>query len=158
MQHKDSSRAGRGNRRPRQDSRYPKADTTEQNLHENLCKQLGHDFSECILTPKDTAHINDFIDKIKAYVWNNYKGWTASQLRNIFVHVKRAQSVDDLYRLRPHIAYASGRAEGHKRSLQEFLYLLDTLIKKITTPEQMKEFQLFFESIIAYHKYFGGKP
>ncbi|MFN3394132.1 MAG: type III-A CRISPR-associated protein Csm2, partial [Candidatus Thermochlorobacter sp.] len=44
-----------------------------------------------------------------------------------------------------------------KDDVKEVMVLFDDLIEQVKTQEQLKAFQDFFEAIIAYHKFYGGK-
>lgn len=97
---------------------------------------------------------NIYIGKVKNYVDKNKRGITTSQLRNVFTTVKNTESILDLYRLRPKLAYVSGRAGTDE--MKTLLFLLDELITRVSE-KNIDQFKAFFESVIAYHKYFGGK-
>ncbi len=84
------------------------------------------------------------------------KGLSTSQIRNIFGEIKkmRVYDKDKLNLLRPKIAYAAGRHGGKVKDLQR---VLDKAIQSINNEENFKMFQEFFEAILAYHRYYGGK-
>lgn len=63
----------------------------------------------------------------------------------------------DILLLKPKIAYAAGR----KREVKPFQEFVDELIDALlNSNDKEKAVQNFFnivESVVAYHKYFGGK-
>lgn len=106
--------------------------------------------------PIEPDDIDKYLDNIKNYVYKERKGITTSQLRNIFSEIKRIKQDDlgKLKNLRVNLAYISGRSE--KRQMKNLCTLLDDLIKEVNK-NNLENFKNFFEAIIAYHKYFGGK-
>lgn len=105
---------------------------------------------QVILHPE--GDYNGFLEKLKRYVKARARNITPHQLRNIFSRVKAAKAPGDLYRLRPQLAYVAGRAE--RDEMRELVVLLDDLIKKVDSPDTLRNFRSFYEAIIAYHKYF----
>lgn len=80
---------------------------------------------------------------------------STSQIRNVFNEVKQMRyDPDKLNLLRPKLAYTAGRHKGNVMKLQE---VLDTGIVKVDSEEKFLYFQQFFEAILAYHRYYGGK-
>ncbi len=136
------------------DRRIDKTEGEESNFLKNIKEIFGNDFSSLILseTKKD---YNSYLEKIKNFTKNIKDDITTSQLRNVYYEVKKSKKPEDIYLLRPKFAYTSGRSD--KSGLKKFLYLLDILAKQIKSENQLEEFKNFFESIISYHKYFGGK-
>lgn len=99
----------------------------------------------------------------------NYLGrqLSTSQIRNVFYEVKSMSSsdVEQLHLLRPKLAYLAGR-HGHRRgnkltggivTLQQIMDEAVKIVLQENTAERFKNFQSFFEAILAYHKYYGGK-
>jgi len=94
------------------------------------------------------------------------EGLTTSQIRNIFSDVKRLESYEknktELLLLRPKLAYVAGR-HGKKRgreltgAIVDLQVILDKCIEGIKDEKSFKNFQDFFEAILAYHRYYGGK-
>jgi len=103
---------------------------------------------------------NKFLEATKRLVKKYKNDISTSQLRNIFSKIKNIKDEDykKFYLLRPKLAYVSGRAEK-KYGMKKLIELLDDQIKKIDSEEKAKQFKYFFESVIAYHKYYeaGGK-
>ncbi len=130
---------------------------SEEKAMKEIKESFGENFVEEILG-ESKSDSNAYIEKIKKYVQNNRGGITTAQLRNVFSKVKNLGDCSELYTLRPKLAYVSGRAE--KDEMKTLLFLLDELLVKVSEkkqPEQLKQFKNFFEAVIAYHKYFGGK-
>lgn len=109
-------------------------------------------FSEILKENKQDY--NRYIDTVKSYVKSRTEV-SASQLRNIYSEVLKKDSVQGLYALRPKLAYAAGRAD--KDDVKEVMLLMDDLIKEVKDASQLKAFKDFFEAVIAYHKFYGGK-
>jgi CRISPR-associated protein Csm2 len=102
-----------------------------------------------------------------------------SQIRNFFGETKRIQMQitgkenDELswenikssfHLLRPKLAYSSGRvlAKTKGSRIKDFANVLDYSVKSVRADEpnasmRFLRFVDFFESILAYHKSFGGK-
>ncbi len=61
---------------------------------------------------------------------------------------------DQIVLLRPKLAYAAGRHQDVK----ELAEILDTAVKSAAqTQENFMKFLRFMESIIAYHRFYGGR-
>lgn len=113
--------------------------------------------SEPILNGDSEIIVNEAI-AIGKYLSNNL---STSQIRNIFSDTKQLTlkefNKDELNLLRPKLAYAAGRHGGGVRDLQS---ILDPLIERVVNsndPLASKRFHDFFEAILAYHRYYGGK-
>lgn len=93
------------------------------------------------------------------------KGVTNTQFRNVYGEIKRIQSTgfdrerSHFYLLQPKMAYAVGRQK--ESTIKEGLKILEGIIRDssplVKNKEQYDNFCNLFESIIAYHKAFGGK-
>ncbi len=93
---------------------------------------------------------------------------TTSQLRNVFSDINRIRMEwkfgelkedrlpKELVLLKPKLAYAAGR----HRNVEELKKELEEAIDKVATSSNVKvagdNFFRFVESIVAYHKYYGG--
>jgi CRISPR-associated protein Csm2 len=91
--------------------------------------------------------IEQFVEKLGSKV-------SISQIRNIYDKVKKCESIGKLKLIRPQLAYIAGRAEKDYNA-KKFVAFLDLLIQELNSKEQMKEFETFFEAVVAYHKYYG---
>ena len=81
---------------------------------------------------------------------------SSSQIRNVLDRIQRMGKYDknELQLLRPLLAYAAGRHRGRVQELQE---VVDRAIKRVTAEKEFINFKNFFEAIVAYHRYHGGK-
>lgn len=141
--------------KPLEKKHKPKNDK-DLNLEEKKKEYYSDEFIDEILDEKKT-NINDYIDKVKILTKKIYEDISTSQLRNVFYEVKKAITPNDIHILRPKFAYISGKTDEKKKGMKIFLYLLEELAKKIDNEKKLNEFKNFFESIISYHKYYGGK-
>ena len=82
---------------------------------------------------------------------------STSQIRNVFTRIKERYDPVQINLLRPKLAYAAGR---HPRQVKDLQRVLDKALQKIRAEraeEDYKGFRNFFEAILAYHRYYGGK-
>jgi len=86
----------------------------------------------------------------------NAKAITYSQIRNVYQLVKdENMSFKEIQLARPKIAYIQARLEDKEG--RKFLEMIDDFINRIDTDEkkstqQIKNFQAFMQSLVAYHK------
>lgn len=139
---------------PKSKTNYPSKsfEPKEIQLLEEVKRILGDEYKSILKEEKD---YNKFTEKVKDFMKNNVREITTSQLRNIYSKVKKITEPKQLYLLRPKLAYVYGRAD--KDGMRRLLVLLDDQIKQVEDKSQLEEFKSFFESIIAYHKFYGGK-
>lgn len=130
--------------------------SSEEKYRNNIIHYFGENYIQLILTSGGEDY-NGFIGKVKEYLNKQKSNVTTSQLRNIFSKIKQLSNPKEAWRLRPNLAYVAGRSE--KDGTKELVWLLDELINDIKSDEKQKleNFKNFFEAIIAYHKYYGGK-
>ncbi len=93
-------------------------------------------------------HVQEYVDNPKFKGTHGVKNITTSKIRNIFSILKKMKAPEEVVRLRPSLAYLSGRDKKTKF----FMNHLDKVIKNIETKEQLESFQQFFEAIICYAK------
>jgi CRISPR-associated protein Csm2 len=81
---------------------------------------------------------------------------SSSQIRNVLDKLQRMKGFDmnRLQLLRPLLAYAAGRHGGKVRELQQ---ISDSAIQLVQNQDHFVNFKNFFEAIVAYHRYHGGK-
>jgi len=81
---------------------------------------------------------------------------SSSQIRNVLDKLQRMKSFDQnkLQLLRPLLAYAAGRHGGKVKDLQK---ISDQAIQMVENNQHFANFKNFFEAIVAYHRYHGGK-
>ncbi len=91
---------------------------------------------------------------------------TTSQIRNIYGEVQRMKmkgyNETSLLLLKPRLAYSTERkgTKGSKEFREVIEKALDTVLMGKTDEEKrarFENFSNFFESILAYHRSFGGK-
>lgn len=85
---------------------------------------------------------------------------TTSQIRKIFSDIKKLKSYEknksELILLRPKLAYIAGRHGRRAKGVKDLQEVIDACVKQIKDDSSFKNFQSFFEAILAYHKYYGG--
>ena len=83
-------------------------------------------------------------------------GLSSSQIRSVLDKLQRMKSFDltKLQLLRPLLAYAAGRHGGKVKELQK---ISDRAIQMVQNDSHFVNFKNFFEAIVAYHRYHGGK-
>lgn len=92
-----------------------------------------------------------------------------NQIRNVFGHInsirteyKKTKEWNDkigreLILLKPKLAYAAGRNPDVK-GFQEFMFqAIDGVINSPNQKEALENFFALIESVVAYHKFYGGK-
>lgn len=87
-------------------------------------------------------------------------GVTMSQIRKIFGDFKRRQykefDINKIQLIRPKLAYTFSRHSRYQ-GMDILLGSIDFLIDKVETKEEFDNIVNLFESILAYHKKFGGR-
>ncbi|AIS52888.1 CRISPR subtype III-A-associated RAMP protein Csm2 [Thermoanaerobacter kivui] len=84
---------------------------------------------------------------------------TVTQLRKVFTEVKRLSPEDENYKyklklLKAKMAYTSGRFP----KLKDFQDIVDEALPIAEQNEKtLERFKDFFEAVVAYHKFFGGR-
>lgn len=134
-----------------------KTESEEEHFESELKKQFGNNYSG-FFKNSDNEEYNMHIERLKSFIQsllNRNDNITTSQLRNIFSLSKKAKRKEDLYIIRPKLAYAYGRSD--KLELKKLLFFLDKQIQNIKDDKDVLSFQELFEAIVAYHKYYGGK-
>jgi len=126
---------------------------SEESAHQEILAAFGENFESRILSPNQHGY-NDYVNRLKEYVKKNVIGITSSQLRNVYALIREKNKPDTLPYIRPKLAYVAGRANNDE--LRTLIYLLDLLAVQVDDKAKLKNFKSFFESVIAYHKYFGG--
>lgn len=134
---------------------YQSKKWSEKQAEEEIREVFGPNYPAAILEVKKDAY-NAHIDKVKGYMDRNAKHISTSQLRNIFSRVRNVRDPAGLFALRPKLAYVSGREEKNE-AMKTMLYLLDRLIVAVNDQVKLERFKEFMESLVAFHKYWGGK-
>ena len=89
---------------------------------------------------------------------------STSQIRSIFSEVKQMRRYDEdrLNLLRPKMAYTAGKHGSRVQGklvgpIVDLQEILDKCIERISSEEEFENFKSFFEAILAYHRYYGGR-
>lgn len=115
-------------------------------------KFFKENFAELLNMSKATE-LDKILNKIEDFVKLEGKNLSTSQLRNIYDKAVKTETLNDLKLIRPNLAYIAGRSTNdNEKSLVAFI---DLLIKEIKSDEQVNEFKIFFEAVVAYHKFYG---
>jgi CRISPR type III-A-associated protein Csm2 len=108
-----------------------------------------------ILTMGQAQDLSSLLEALSMYVKSNGSKVNSSQLRNIFSKVLLAEKVLDIQLIRPKLMYVAARQTNFEaKKVVEFLELVAS---KVKTDVEMKNFQIFMEAFVAYHKYFNPK-
>jgi CRISPR type III-A-associated protein Csm2 len=108
-----------------------------------------------ILKMGQSEDLSTLLTDISEFVKNRGSKVNASQLRNIFSKVLLAEKVLDVQLIRPKLMYVAARQTNvEAKKVVEFLELVAS---KVKTEVEMKNFQIFMEAFVAYHKYFNPK-
>ena len=96
-------------------------------------------------------------------------GVKTNQIRNLYaavqhIRVRASQpepDTEDINRrlvfLKPKLAYATGR-QRQLRQLRDFLVqAIDSVVHSTNSPKARENFFILMESIVAYHKFHGGR-
>lgn len=137
---------------------------SEEDMKRSVEDFFGKNYVKIILSPTPENY-NDYITSIQEFVTLKLKGVKTAQLRNVFHRVKRAENFFEVVMLRPKLAYTAARSD--QNGLKILMFLLDSLIQgghklqagrndKDLEQRHLKNLKMFFESVIAYHKYAGG--
>jgi CRISPR type III-A-associated protein Csm2 len=108
-----------------------------------------------ILKMGQSDDLATLLDDISDFVKSKGSKVNSSQLRNIFSKVLLAEKVLDVQLIRPKLMYVAARQTNFEaKKVVEFLELVAS---KIKNEVEMKNFQIFLEAFVAYHKYFNPK-
>lgn len=92
-----------------------------------------------------------------------------NQIRNVYSTIAKIRSdffrggnnfeavYRDLVMLRPKLAYAVGRNNDVRPFQELFDEAINGVINSVEKEKALSNFFLLAESVVAYHKYFGGK-
>lgn len=115
-----------------------------------------------ILMISQTKQLDTLINQIEHFVEHTASKLSASQLRNIYDKVLKAQTTNELKLMRPQLAYIAAKESSNvslynKDKVKSFFAFFDLLIQKVDSINKMEEFKTFFEAVVAYHKFYGKK-
>lgn len=139
---------------------FPKSEITDKitNTTVKFAEEFGTYLGKDEVTKKVNKEGKIYFEPIIAHL-------TTSQLRRFFGEVKRLQmssyNETALVLLKPKLAYAVARANANSEkkipNKIEYLYkiivdVIDTVLESPNQESTFKNFILFFEAIVAYHK------
>ena len=119
-----------------------------------------HPFSSSWITGGADEKLVEFAETAGEFMAT--KGLTNSKIRSIYGEIKRIQMGDfknekpSFYLLKPKVAYALGRDQNNN-GLKLFKLIFDEASKYVSEQKSYQNFCNLIESILAYHKAFGGK-
>jgi CRISPR-associated protein Csm2 len=113
---------------------------------------------DAIVKKGDSHKLNEVATKLGKHYsqGSDREKLSSSQIRGILDHLQRMPGYEEkvVQLLRPKLAYAAGRHGGKVKELQN---VTDRAITLIDSSETFENFKNFFEAIVAYHRYHGGK-
>ena len=115
-----------------------------------------------IILRGDAVKLNEIANKLGEYYADggDKERLSTAQVRGILDHLQRmdpgqAELQSKLQLLRPKLAYAAGRHGGKVKKLQGVTDRAILLVE--ADKDRFEHFRNFFEAIVAYHRYHGGK-
>ncbi|MCP4687912.1 MAG: type III-A CRISPR-associated protein Csm2 [Desulfobacterales bacterium] len=119
---------------------------------------IGDQALQAIIHDGDAEKLNLHAIELGKYysLGNENERLSSSQIRSVLDQLQRMPGWErkTLQLLRPKLAYAAGRHRGKVMDLQK---VTDRAICLVESEEQFENFKNFFEAIVAYHRYHGGK-
>lgn len=122
-------------------------------------------FNDEWITTGANQNMIDSVEVMGKFMAPNYRddkdALTNSQIRNVFGEIKRIQmggfekNKSSFMILKPKVAYAAGR--HNKLGILTFKKYFDLASKCVKDDSTYHNFCNFLESIVAYHKAYGGK-
>lgn len=132
----------------------PKKDVkTFGELAESVKNNFFRDNFSDLLNMSKTENLDKILNKVEELVKQEGSSLSTSQLRNIYDKAIKTDTLNELKLIRPNLAYLAGRSTSDKE--KSLLAFIDLLIKEVKTDDQVKEFKTFFETVVAYHKFYG---
>lgn len=107
-----------------------------------------------ILNFEQTKQMDGLIEETETFIKELGQDLTTHQLRQVFSRVKAASTENALKLLRPQLAYVAARAE--KDNAKKIITLLEGLIQEVDSLAKLANFKVFFEALVAYHKFYHG--
>lgn len=119
---------------------------------ENL---LAKDIEEIVQRASEMAPLFKK-DDLKTHQLRTFYG-SVSRIRNAAAGEKQGEKLTkvkkDLVMLKPKLAYAAGR---QPKSVRKFADFMIPRIEEVQDDQTLENFFLLVESIVAYHKFYGG--
>lgn len=124
-------------------------------IYKRVEKELDQLFPR-IFEGEESRELVEIAEALGCYLAKNKL--TTSQIRNVYARVKEGLGREEIDMLRPLLAYAAARHS----SVKPLQRVLDKALQKIPREEEnykkyYKKFRDFFQAILAYHRYYGGK-
>jgi len=107
-----------------------------------------------ILKMGELENLSSLIDDISSYVQLKGKEVNTSQLRNIFSKVLLADEVIEMQLIRPKLMYVAARQT--KSDAKKVVEFFEKTVSKIKDKNEVKNFKIFMEAFVAYHKYYAA--
>ncbi|MEJ5230202.1 MAG: type III-A CRISPR-associated protein Csm2 [Pseudothermotoga sp.] len=85
-------------------------------------------------------------------IWSKYSMNKSSYLNNLDAFKREIR--DEIFFVKAYLAYQAGR-EGKIRDLKD---VLSAAIDKIQDQKDFETFKKFYDSILAYHKFYSSEP
>jgi len=116
-----------------------------------------NDVKEKIIRDGDGTLINSWGEKLG----KQYKDISTSRIRKFFggIELMIEFDINSLQLLRPQLAYVVGKESNKKVKpvLKDFRDQVDSCIGLVKDQQEFENLKKFLESIIAYHRYYGGR-
>lgn len=114
-----------------------------------------------IIEKGDTAKLNEVANKLGEYyaAGRDREKISSAQIRNILDKIQRMKQFDKdrIQLLRPLLAYVAGKDRTRDAKLKNLQQIIDKAITKVDDEKKFDNLRNFFEAIVAYHRYHGGK-
>lgn len=134
-------------------------------VHEAIARKIN---SLERLADLDVEEMITMANRLGEYLSSREVNLKTSQIRRFSDAVKKIESQvksnpesfsrNNLLLLKPKLAYATGRLkEGRNNPLEPFQKVVDPAIDKVKDSDDFLRFAQFMESIIAYHRFHGGR-
>ncbi|WP_338790702.1 type III-A CRISPR-associated protein Csm2 [Bernardetia sp. MNP-M8] len=107
-----------------------------------------------LLKMSQVDDLDNLFESIKSLVRKFGSSIKTAQIRNIYSKVQAAKTVTALKLLRPKLAYIAARQTNTEA--KALVLFCEELIAQIAKDnnEQLESFKMFFESLVAYHKFY----
>lgn len=127
----------------------------EQEILKNYFKGIEMDQLINPKTYEDSEQVIQIINNIEDTMKKYANIITYTQLRNVYGLIHDVNSVVEIHKVRPKIAYVHARLDKEEaKHVTEFILDLIKLIKEKT---QIKPFKEFMETMVAFHKQYNTK-
>lgn len=124
-------------------------------------REPDKDELKAIILNNDAEKLNNLAVKLGKY-YADHGDIKSSQIRKFHSNLLAIDKFDKnrLHLLRPILAYTVGREQINSPKYKKLKNLRDHIeacISIVNGPNSFKNFKNFFEAIIAYHRFHGGK-